>query len=219
MNWLQITSSIIIPAVSAMATIGAALVAVWGIMTWRREHVGKKRIDLAEDVLALAYEAKDFYEAVRMPLGREGDGSSRQKLLDEIEAETRMLNEAFIQIERCNNRPDLFPKLRTLRYRFMAQNGRDAGKLLEELSNVRHDISRPYWKLLLRINHLRRKHSSKRGSAKYNDDLNEIWEEIAREIDGFDDEASDTEDAVLRKVDQLVLDIEKICVKTIGCRK
>ncbi len=219
MNWLQITSSIIIPVVSAMATIGAAVVAVWGIMTWRREHVGKKRIDLAENVLALAYEAKDFYEAVRMPLSREGDGSSRQKSPDETEAETRMLNEAFIQIEMCSNRPELFARFRSLRYRFMAQNGQDAGDLLEKLSNVRFDISRPYRKLLLRIKNLRRKHYRKRDSGKYNDDLNEIWEEIAREIDGFDDEASDTEDTVLRKVDKLVLDIEKICVETIGCRK
>ena len=37
-------SNIVIPAIIAMATIGATLVAVWGILAWRREHVGKRRI-------------------------------------------------------------------------------------------------------------------------------------------------------------------------------
>jgi hypothetical protein len=220
MNWFQITSKIVIPAISAMVTIGATLVAVWGIRAWRREYVGKRRIDLAEEVLSLVYESKEFYDAVRssIEIEREGEGSSRQKSPDETEAETMALNQAFIQIERCNNRPDLFAKLRSLRYRFMAQNGRDAGKLLEELSNVRHKISKPYRKLRLRIKYLR-KHSPERDSVEYKNDLKQICEEIEREIDGFDDETPDAEDVVLRRVDQLVAEIEKICVNTIGNRK
>ncbi len=219
MNWFQITSNIVIPAISAMATIGATLVAVWGILAWRREHIGKRRIDLAEEVLSLVYESKDFYDAVRSPIGREGEGSSRQKSPDETEAETMALNQAFIQIERCNNRPDLFAKLRSLRYRFMVLNGRDAGKLLEELSNVRHKISKPYRKLLRRIKYLRGKYSPERDPVEYENGLKQICEEIGRETDGFDDETSDAEDVVLIRVDKIVADIEEICVNTIGNRK
>jgi hypothetical protein len=43
-------------------------------------------------------------------------------------------------------------------------------------------------------------------------------QKTSQAIDGYDGEASDTEDAVLRKVNQLVSDIEKICVKTIAHR-
>jgi hypothetical protein len=219
MNWFQVTSKILIPAIGVMATIGATLVAVWGILAWRREYLGKRRIDLAEEVLSLVYESKDFYDAVRSPIGRDGEGSSRQKSPDETDDETLALNQTFTQIERCNSRPDLFAKLRSLRYRFMVQNGRDAGKLLEELSNVKYEISRPYRRLLLQIKQLRHKHSPERDSVGYRNGLQQICEEIGREIDGFDDETSDAEDVVLRRVDQLVAKIEKICVTTIGNRK
>ena len=59
MDWVEITTRIVLPAASSLATVVATIVAagtaVWGICAWRREYTGKRRIDLAEDVLALIY--------------------------------------------------------------------------------------------------------------------------------------------------------------------
>lgn len=45
MDWLEVLTQISI------------LVAIYGINAWRREYVGKRQLELAEDSLALFYEA------------------------------------------------------------------------------------------------------------------------------------------------------------------
>jgi len=47
MKWLEI--------INPISIIVAAGVAVYGVNAWRREHVGKRRRELAEDTLALFY--------------------------------------------------------------------------------------------------------------------------------------------------------------------
>ncbi len=49
----------ILQGFQAVSLIVAAWTAVYGISAWRREFLGKKRIDLAEEVLVSFYEAKD----------------------------------------------------------------------------------------------------------------------------------------------------------------
>ncbi len=45
--------------ITAVSVAIAALAFVVGVNAWRREFVGKRRIELAENVLALFYEAQD----------------------------------------------------------------------------------------------------------------------------------------------------------------
>ena len=40
-------------------------VAIYGIDSWRREHKGKRQIELAEETLALFYEARDVIAYIR----------------------------------------------------------------------------------------------------------------------------------------------------------
>jgi len=54
---------------------------------------------------------------------------------------------AYIPIERCDSRRDLFARLRSLRYRFMALNGKDAGIPFEELNNIRHGLAKPFYSM------------------------------------------------------------------------
>ena len=60
-GWLGVISAVIY----ALATGFAAGVAIYGIRSWRREFRGKRQIELAEDVLALFYEARDAITAIR----------------------------------------------------------------------------------------------------------------------------------------------------------
>jgi hypothetical protein len=55
--------------VASAAAIVASIVAVWGINAWRREHVGRRRIDLAEEVLGLFYGAREVISSFRSPVG------------------------------------------------------------------------------------------------------------------------------------------------------
>lgn len=58
-DWLNV--------VQAGSVVVAAVVAARGINTWQREYIGKRRMELAEEVLAMFYEARDAIRDVRAP--------------------------------------------------------------------------------------------------------------------------------------------------------
>jgi len=216
MNWMEIISNMILPAIGLLATVIAAGTAIWGICAWRQEYRGKRQIDLAEEVLALVYEARDVLEAVRSPLEREAEGSTRPTAPDEIDKEKAMLNQAYIQIERCNSRQDLFARLRSLRYRFMAQHGEDPAKPFEELNAIRRKLSKPFYKLHVRLGALRRKRDGT-DPSEYDKELDKLWQEWQTAC-SLDEINAEGEDPILKEVDAVVEKFERICRKTIGLR-
>ena len=52
-------------ALKDISILLAAWSVIYGIGAWRREFIGKRKIQLAEDVLALFYEAKDVIFWIR----------------------------------------------------------------------------------------------------------------------------------------------------------
>jgi hypothetical protein len=62
---------------SAAVTI-ASVVAIYGISAWKVEFLGKRRIELAEEVLALFYQVRDAIESIRGSFGYEGEGKTRK---------------------------------------------------------------------------------------------------------------------------------------------
>jgi len=73
----------------------AAWAVVSGVNAWKREFIGKRRIELVQDVLALFYEAQDAISAIRSPFGFEGEGESREKKEMESPEETKARNRAY----------------------------------------------------------------------------------------------------------------------------
>ena len=120
-------------------TIGA-LTLILGIRAWKREYIGKRKIELAEDTLMLFYQARDAIREIRSPFGRIGEGSSRQKGDNETDSETELLNRAYVVYERYQKKEDIFNKLQSTRYRFMARFGRKNEATFIELNNILNDI-------------------------------------------------------------------------------
>jgi hypothetical protein len=118
----------------------AAATAVWGINSWRHEFVGKKRIDLAEDVLARFYEAREAIAYIRSPLSYQGEGAIRIPGEKESEREKEILDRAYVPRKRYMERQDVFNNLFPLRYRFMAQFGTESGDAFHELNSIINDI-------------------------------------------------------------------------------
>ncbi len=135
---LESTSTII----ASVAAIIASGVAVHGINAWRREYVGRRRIDLAEEILALFYEARNVVSWIRSPVALQGEGSTRESSPEETPEEKEARDAAFVLIERYQKRQELFARIHSLRYRFMAQNGRDSGKPFKDLRAVRVKLFR-----------------------------------------------------------------------------
>ena len=66
-----------------LAQAGAVISACWAIITgigaWKREFIGKRQIELAEQVLAKFFEIKDAIAMIRSPFSRADEGSSRKR--------------------------------------------------------------------------------------------------------------------------------------------
>lgn len=123
-----------------ISVILAALALISGIRAWKREFIGKRKIKLAEETLMLFYQAKDAIREIRNPFGRIDEGNTRKKADHETEEETKILNKAYVVFERYQKREEVFNKLQSIRYRFMAQFGRDTEKPFLELYGVRNNI-------------------------------------------------------------------------------
>lgn len=125
---------------TAIATIVLAGAGVYGIDSWRREHFGRKRTDLAEQTLALFYEARDALSAIRSPLGWSGEGKSRKKDPDETPDQAAILDNGYVVWERYETRKDVFNRLHSMRYRFMAEIGVLEAEPFEQLRRILNRI-------------------------------------------------------------------------------
>ncbi|MEY4704121.1 MAG: hypothetical protein RL042_317 [Nitrospirota bacterium] len=122
------------------AVIIASIVAIYGITAWRVEFVGKRRIELAEEVLALFYQAQDIINSIRSSFGYEGEGRTRKPGPNESPKDKDALNQAYVLIERYNRHTELFSRLHALRYRFMAQFGPDASAPFDDLNRIINEL-------------------------------------------------------------------------------
>ena len=123
-----------------VSVIVAALVALYGVTAWRREYVGKKQLELAEEVLALFYEARDAVAFIRSPVGYVGEGSSRQAAPNETPEEKSINDNAYVVFERYGKRQELFNKLHAMRYRYLARFGKDSAKPFNDLDAIVREI-------------------------------------------------------------------------------
>jgi hypothetical protein len=123
-----------------VAVIIASCTAIYGISAWRREFVGRRRIELSEEVLVLFYEARDAIRFMRSPLGYLGEGESRPAREDEFPDEKEIRDKAYVLVERFNKRQKIFGKIQAYRYRFMAQFGKEAAQPFDELHHMIIDL-------------------------------------------------------------------------------
>lgn len=135
---------IIISLITCIAMILASIVAIRGINAWSREFRGKRQIELAEEVLSLFYQARDVIESIRSPIGYLGEASTRKQVENETPEEKDALDRAYVVRERYEERREMFSKLQSLRYRFMAQIqiGKEEAKPFSEIRKVLNQILR-----------------------------------------------------------------------------
>lgn len=126
--------------ITSVSVAVAAIAFLSGVSAWKREFVGKRRIDLAESVLALFYEAEDAIREIRNPFSFAGEGNTRKRSEHEGENESHLLDEAYVVFERYRKREQLFAQVRSMKYRFMAMFGAVAGEPFDELNKVLNEI-------------------------------------------------------------------------------
>jgi len=126
----------IVSIMESTAVVVAAVIAIRGINAWRREHVGRKRIDTAEEILEGFYQARDHIAHIRGITSSVGEGGSRKAGPDETADDKELLDRAFVPIERYRKHSDDFAKLRRLRYRARAYWGEAGEKPFESMEKA-----------------------------------------------------------------------------------
>ena len=124
----------------SLSVIIAAIAVTLGVGAWQREYVGKRKIELAEDVLALFYEARDVISYIRSPFGFVGEGNTRKADPNESPEDKLIYDNAYVVFERYNKRQEPFNKLYSMRYRYMARFGNNSEKPFLELQKIVNEV-------------------------------------------------------------------------------
>lgn len=175
------------------------------IAAWHLEHRGKRNIELAEETLALFYEAKDVIAWMRHPIGFSNETDSIEKGERESKDQFEARKKASVVFVRYNQNKELFNKIQSLRYRFMAQIGKEKAKPFEELNKiVREIISSSH---LLAILWSERYFETEEERKKH-------YEQIRKAEKVFWDTFSE-DDPINPKVEKVIVDIEEVCKRVI----
>ena len=116
-------------------------IAVAGFRTfgkWKREKIEERRIDIALEAMALAYESGYIFDGIRSPISFESEWSELEVAGD---AEARRRGGPFFAVvKRIERQKDYFERLWRLQPRFMAMFGADAAPIFMELHKARRSV-------------------------------------------------------------------------------
>jgi hypothetical protein len=188
-----------IKAVAPVFTAAAACTGAWigwrGLKKWRAETIGKRKAELAEDVIADFYEAKEIILDARRPGSTLVDeGNTRPKTKDETPEETKQYNAYFWVIERLSTRSEFFARLQAKKYRFIAHFGVDAAKPYDDLGDILADIRSAVHMLIV---------THKRVATSDHEAQYKEW--LTTTFGGPD------EDNIPKRLDAIITAIETIC--------
>lgn len=142
----------------AVAVISACWAIISGVGAWKREFIGKRKIELAEDTLAAFFEIKDAIRYIRNPWSSGNEGKSRQRNASESEEEALLLDRGYIVFERYEEKKDIFNRFNIIKYKFMASFGAetesiftDTNKTLNSVFTAANMLSTHYWQRQCRV--------------------------------------------------------------------
>jgi hypothetical protein len=184
----------------AGAAVCGAILGYRGLNAWRTETIGKRKAELAEQVLADFYEARDVFQSARQPFAFDSEGSTRKKEDGETEQDTQKLNTYFTISERLLKKTDLFATLHARQYRFLALFGHNPNQIkpYDELFKVRNEIMLAVTMLMMSSR------QSRIGEPPADGKLREKWQTAI----GW---GNPKDDDIANRLDQIVETIERIC--------
>ena len=184
----------VLEIINTLAIVIASVVAICGISAWRKEFQGKRKIELAEEVLALFYQAKDAIRAIRTPLGNVEEGATRKPQDGETPPQKQARDRAYVVYERFERRQEVFNRLHAKRYLFMARFGTEKAKPFDDLRGIVVEIQvsadrlADIWSLGQRSNETgkqRLQHESVIWSSPENDEIAHRLDDVICEVEAI----------------------------------
>lgn len=187
---------------ASISVIIAAITFAAGVYAWKREYVGKRRIELAQSVLAMFYEADEAIMAIRNESGYEDEGNTRKRCEEETPRESKILDQDYVVFERYQARVKLFAEIRSNKYQFMAVFGKECGEPFDELNKAVTKILLA-GRALARF-HRQIEHESKTGQA------HKKLSELIREKESVFWYEEDEDDQIVPVVSAAIKQIEEV---------
>ncbi|HMO75398.1 MAG TPA: hypothetical protein PKD48_08650 [Sphingopyxis sp.] len=121
-----VTSDQVSAVSNALVAVAACLAAWQGIKSlqlWRRERVGGRRIELAEEALFELYRAQNAIRSIRSPLSYSSEHEGREKEDHESPAQARGREQGYTVFERIKRHQQQFDALYVISLRVKAVFG------------------------------------------------------------------------------------------------
>ena len=118
MTWTEIGEVIkaVSPAITEITAMVAAVIGIKGHNKWQAEMIGRRRSEIAEDVLAGFYEARDRVSAILSPAGFGNESEGRKAPDNESAIEKRDRDAAFVPIARYERHREFLGSVLAKRY-------------------------------------------------------------------------------------------------------
>ena len=199
-----VTVDTVTAIIQTLCVIIVTVIAIGGVSTWKAELRGKKKYDLAEEVLTLFYQAQHAIVQMRNPMAWGNEGKSREPVGLETSEQKQFRDRAHILNERYEDNKAVFSQLQALRFRCKALFGKDSDEPFKLLRDIMNDLwsaadalSEYYWPEQDRHN--------LEGEAR------KRFLEEKREQEAIFSRKSKN-DPITPRVDEAILAIENICM-------
>lgn len=137
----------------------------------RELHDHKRRVELAEELVAGFHQLGDVIAAVRSPLGHAGEGQGRPRGKYETEEQARQRDTYYVTLARLKNNGEFISSLMSKRYRARALFGADIDQSFQDMQDVLVAIHVSA-DTLIRLS----------GASDRTRDNDDIWNECERDI-------------------------------------
>jgi hypothetical protein len=186
-------------AATAIAAAFAALFAFLGLRSWKQEMIGRRKAELAEDLIAGFYEARDIFMSARSPgaLGSEYESIDLSGIKGHDYEE--QLKTFYLPVSRIDRSRDTLAALHARRYQARVLFGQEIDEPFGTLRTVEAQI-RTSFNMLRRLVLA----AGSSGSDPWNDPR-------FIEHEGRLFHAGEPEDAVKNELKKAVAEVERLC--------
>lgn len=133
---LEETVKIVSTLIQAGAILVTAYFASKGLNVWRRQLIGKRKIEVAEETLIATYRVQRALIHVRDSGSFGGEGSSRPRTADEPDETTRLRDSYYVPLERIQKYKDDIAQFSKVRVLAQVYFGPEADKPFDEILQV-----------------------------------------------------------------------------------
>ena len=191
----------ILNAISCIASVATVIIAVVALYTWKREFIGKKKIELAAEIMEAVYEMQDAFIYARCPAIAQPEIDEALRWIKAEKVTHPENTDVYLQRityliphRRLEEKQDVINKFRTLHNKAYMYWGKDMyvafvkltdfnQKIMRASKNLYYGKDTPEYKPLYDLIFCEMKDGKTISDDKVNKEINDIVEEFKRNLE------------------------------------